>query len=158
MTKALSQGSAGSSPSPSHLRSVSVPSRPASAPSTISSSADESNSAEQLKRALYAYEQQLAAAHREGLALQLNLRTFQADSGLSPITGHRIFAKLDEAQARVSAAISDTATGHNMIRTLAIKIGVAPTLYGERTDPESEEAEERRNSTGGLGGALSVAA
>ena len=115
-----------------------------------SSSADESNNAEQLKRALYAYEQQLAAAHRDGLALLLNLRTFQADSGLSPITGHRIFAKLDEAQARVSAAISDTATGHGMIRTLALKIGVAPRDVGERTDPESEEAEERRNSTGAL--------
>ena len=122
------------------------------------SAADGSSSADQLKRALHAYEQQLAAAHRDGLALLLNLRDFQADSGLSPITGHRIFAKLDEAQARVSAAISDTATGHSMIRTLALKIGVDATAVGERTDPESEEAEERRNSTGTLAGALSVAA
>lgn len=125
---------------------------------TSPSAADGSSPAKQLSLALHTYEQQLVAAHRDGLALLLNLRAFQTDSGLSPITGHRIFAKLDEAQSRVSAAISDTATGHNMIRTLALKIGVAPAAVGERTDPEGEEAEERRNSIGGLGGALSVAA
>lgn len=84
---------------------------------------------------MHAYEELLRAAHVAGLELTLDLRRIQAEKGLTAITGHQLFAKLDEGQAQVSAAIATVAVGHRLARTLAPIAGIDPAAYGETTDP-----------------------
>lgn len=78
-----------------------------------------------------------------GCGLALALRRAQDDVGLSPLAGHRIFAKLDEAQLQVSTALTTTAQGHALIRAIGPIVGIDPSAYGEGTDPEQEFARPR---------------
>ncbi len=85
---------------------------------------------------MHRYEELLREAHIAGLELSIDLRRVQAEKGLTAITGHAVFAKFDEAQAQISAAITTTAVGHRLVRTLASAVGIDPSAYGENTDPQ----------------------
>lgn len=89
---------------------------------------------------MHRYEDLLREAHVANLELSLDLRRIQAERGLTAITGHQLFAKLDEAQAQLSNAIVSAAAGHRLARTLAPIAGIDPTSYGETTDPGFTEA------------------
>lgn len=110
---------------------------------TSSSPATGPSSVEAVVAELHRYEALLRDTHIAGCGLAMALRTAQRDVGLSPLAGHRIFAKLDEAQLQVSSALTTTAHGHALIRAIAPIIGIDPTAYGEGTDPEEEFARPR---------------
>lgn len=84
---------------------------------------------------LHRYEELLRDAHVAGLELTLDLRRIQADAGLSAITGHQLFSRLDEAQTQVTAAIATAAASHKLARVLAPSAGINPLSYGEVTEP-----------------------
>lgn len=104
--------------------------------SAISSAESCAPAGKQIADRLHRYEELLREAHVAGLELALDLRRVQGEAGLSAIAAHGMFARFDEAQAQVSAAIASAAVGHRLARTIAPAAGIDPSAYGENTDPD----------------------
>lgn len=131
MTLVSPHASRGSSP----LLSVLPSALDRSLPLPVRSATSSGPASETIGERLHAYEELLRAAHVANLELSLDLRRVQAEQGLTAITGHQLFAKLDEAQVQVSSAITSAAAGHRLARQLAPIAGIDPAAYGETTDP-----------------------
>ncbi len=82
----------------------------------------------------------LQALYAKGGELATAAIVAQAGQNVSPIAGHQILTAISNAQLMASGALGHIAQAHRRLETLAHKLGIDVSAFGDVLKPPAESA------------------